>query len=286
MAAMPVRLVQFPHFGSERLPKPLAVGATLPWNVGEHGRKYLVAEGAAWDGVELLHGEFEFWGEWEPPSVVERVNSAGEGLPQALQRPRFEVPTDGRWRQNTDPLVLGDTFCYSNCKQHSNGKLRRLDRGSVILFGSKLAHRFVLDTVFVVSSRIDYKPSEGLPNAGVLQDLVIGPLAVDDKAADWEFTLYTGASFERPVDGMFSFAPCVPHRTDRGGFARPAPELQLLNQKLSMGARVVESTRETVIATWQSVVAQVLEARLIAGTSFVLPERVAGDVVTNGRAYC
>ncbi len=65
-------------------------------------------------------------------------------------RPFWQVPKDGGWRQNTDPLVFGDHFLYSNCRQRQNGKMRDLAHGSLVLFGSKLGGQFVLDTLFVV----------------------------------------------------------------------------------------------------------------------------------------
>lgn len=52
--------------------------------------------------------------------------------------------------QNTDPLVFGDSFLYSNCRQGAIGRLRELRAGSVIVFGSVVSKSWVVDTVFVV----------------------------------------------------------------------------------------------------------------------------------------
>jgi len=52
--------------------------------------------------------------------------------------------------QNTDPFVFGGEFRYSWCLQPSRRSLRDLDMGSVILFGSRVNWKFVLDTVFVL----------------------------------------------------------------------------------------------------------------------------------------
>jgi hypothetical protein len=67
----------------------------------------------------------------------------------------------------------GPSFLYSNCRQFTSQlrptRLQRLAPGSLILFGSNLRGRFVLDTVLVVGSRTPYtigqpdQPSDRVP---------------------------------------------------------------------------------------------------------------------------
>lgn len=66
-----VRFVQFPHPGGEHNPPD----HEMPWNVAGHRRKFLIAPGDYVDADDR-HDDVEvvFWGEWEPPSRIERLN--------------------------------------------------------------------------------------------------------------------------------------------------------------------------------------------------------------------
>lgn len=224
-------VVQFPHPGPEH--KPPAGTAVFPWNHGSHRRKFLRTPGRLLgnDGA-LRQTDVVFWGEYEAASrVVRRWSPAGD-LPTALHEPLLSTPPDSPSRQNTDPWVFGDRFLYSNCKQltpsGAPSALQHLARGSVILFGSQLGGRFCLDTVFVVAQSLRYTVDDAadLPVDDAFRACTIESLAayehhtIDLRTA--QFTLYLGATYHDPVDGMFSFTPALPE--DAGGqrFARPA----------------------------------------------------------------
>lgn len=282
-------IVQFPHPGGERFPKPLQVGAELPWNTGTHGRKFLVSAGTWSDrtGRSAGNGDLMFWGEWEAQShVVEVLPGHGSGMPRALQAPWFSV-TDTGWRQNSDPLVFGDAFAYTNCRQPKNLKLRRLAPGSVIVFGSKLHDNFVLDTVVAVADATPYRPVDG-PPAGAnpaAQALITDPLALDPKVAGTTLTWYRGATPDAPVEGMFSFVPALPHRSGSAGFARPRIKLDdKINSQLAMAARHTPVHVEAAQQAWHRIVDQVLDAGLVLGTHLPTPKQVtAGDPQTVDR---
>lgn len=81
--------VQFPHPGSEHRP----ADDDMPWNVAQHGRKFLLAPGHYVDAAEqLAAAELAFWGEWEPPSLIEQRWPASDRLPRALHRPYWITP--------------------------------------------------------------------------------------------------------------------------------------------------------------------------------------------------
>jgi hypothetical protein len=139
--------VQFPHPGSEHEP----TGPWMEWNRRAHARKFLRAHGTYIADGEPRTGPFTFWGEWEPQSrVLETFQNGGRGYPRWLQEPFWRVPRHPQLLQNTDPLVFGDHFLYSNCRQGRNRKLRELAPGSLVVFGSKFQGEFVVDTVLVV----------------------------------------------------------------------------------------------------------------------------------------
>ena len=175
-----VHFVQFTHPGSEHGPD----GDTpnlKSWNRGGHRRKFLCAPGEYVSSCgRVKTGDLTFWGEWEPPSSVVRLeNSPDEGHPTWLHRPCLPaedpqrpagasscspVRTKDRCSascsgtktgtpQNTDPYVFGPCFKYFVCKQikryGSNSDtetqratwLAKLNVGSVILFGSSKGTR-------------------------------------------------------------------------------------------------------------------------------------------------
>src|SRR5690349_15651078 len=94
--------VQFLHPGGEH--KPPADGA-MPWNVGDHRRKFLRARGSATDRHQAVETELVLWGEWEPDSrVVETYAEPVYEGPRWLHDPAWRRLDPGRWAQNTDPF--------------------------------------------------------------------------------------------------------------------------------------------------------------------------------------
>jgi hypothetical protein len=216
-----------------------------PWNTNsKHRRKFLRRPGQyVAPGGSLAEAPLAFWAEWEAPSyIIQRWSEEG-ALPRFLQEPRWERPTIKGFRQNTDPWVFGDCFRYSNCHQLNQSGLRNLAAGSVILFGSTLGlaspagPRFVLDTLFVVSEqRQKFTPTDPPNTDEAFRVSTIEALARGDDAnacgasdacgdANAWFTLYSGATYEAPINGMYSFVPC--RRADREDFRFARPTLSL-----------------------------------------------------------
>ena len=176
------KVVQFPHPGGEH-GTDRQNETHKSWNTGRHKRKFLLSKGKYVEGDKLKRGDLIFWGEWEPPSEVEKLDNENNALlPKWLHKPYLPDPIPKQsnsetdcsgdtvnkeqpYFQNTDPCVFGENFIYFNCKQHkkkSNSiertetELARLERGSLILFGSTKGSKpeeafFMLDTVFVYS---------------------------------------------------------------------------------------------------------------------------------------
>lgn len=290
------RVVQFPHPGVEHVPP----GEMMPWNTGQgHKRKYLVSQGMTVDvsGATTKEGEVLFWGEWEPPSqVLHRWNRAAE-LPTVVHAPFWTSPGPSGGRQNTDPWVFGPAFLYSNCKQTtptgSATALQGLPPGSVILFGSTLASRFVLDTVFVVGELVrrwtpadDSRVADEAFRACTIRSLASGG------HAHRAFTLYRGATPAMPVDGMFSWVPCQP-RTDRGWprFRRPTillPDIVNAASKRSPRGSKVARSAQDIRAVWAEVAEQTEMQGLSLGCGLRTPRchKEAGKADEEGIASC
>jgi hypothetical protein len=282
--------VQFPHPGSEHEPR----GPVMDWNRGDHKRKFLKASGDYVVGDVVDSGPITFWGEWEPQSrVVETYPKTGLSMPRRLQEPYWRAPAgSGPW-QNTDPLVFGDRFLYSNCRQPTNGKLRALAPGSLILFGSNLGGEFVLDTVFVVGSRTQEftaGTSESLDCDGWVREVVFERLresacAPPDETGRRPSTctpagplrLYESVTYDERPGGPFSFVPCRPFETG-GGFSRPDIHLQrgLIEPNLRMGAKATQTSAGELASIWKLVVDQVADAGLALGVRMDVPPNVAG----------
>ena len=257
-------VVQFPHPGQEptlaranRKHQPIV----HPWNQGSHKRKFMKALGQTVDSNGAISSKKEllFWGEWEPTSLVEPITQwQGNGVqPKWLHLPFLHTgatkvtPQTGSSIRaatsggagcapnsngiNTDPLIFGDYFIYSNCRQArmgNNGKIvstimQSLQPGSIILFGSKLSDSnkcpyFALDTVFVVGEARKYVASnykndlKGFVHKDFAK--IMGHSFIKGTS---QFTCYHGATVTNPVDGMFSFVPCKTYPGVNIGFPRP-----------------------------------------------------------------
>jgi hypothetical protein len=275
--------VQFPHPGPEGGP------ARSAWSRGNspHVRKFVVTSGSYRTGRDApdRHSEIVFWTEWEAASKCELLEYQGarpSGGPKVVHRP---LPPHREQRprgipQNTDPFVFGDRFLYTFCAQPrtSARRLHELARGSVLVFGSVLDGEFVLDTLFVVANAVTHSVdtwesvSQGrVPDAFRLTTLE--PMYAWPASRGRTFTLYTGATPNDPIDGMYSFVPCTPATDGVRGFARP--ELKNVPGISPRNARAVKFNRdldESVVPDlWARVVDCVLHAELALATRAELP---------------
>lgn len=252
--------VQFPHPGAEHQP----AGTIMEWNRREHARKFLKARGRYIEDGTVRSGMLEFWGEWEPQSrVVETFPRGLDGGPSFLHEPFWQRPRHRAAMKNTDPLVFGSQFLYSNCRQARNRKLRELAPGSIVLFGSKRRSEFVLDTVFVVGEGAAYSrgSSETIPCEDWVQAVVFEPMRLGDRPASESFRLYRGRTANELPDGPFSFVPCLPCHGGGIGFARPVIRLdrRWIEPNLAMGAKATPATQLELRALWDEVVHQVVD---------------------------
>lgn len=270
--------VQFPHPGGEHIPH----GPEMGWNTGDHARKFLKARGTYLADDVIRSGPLAFWGEWEPQSrIVETFPRKHQGLPRVLHEPYWQVPSHRGSLQNTDPLVFGDHFLYTNCRQGRNRKLRELAPGSMILFGSKVGGQFALDTLFVVgngSQEFTPASSPELDMPAWIEELVLGPLRDSSDSQGDRFRLYRGRTHQDAPDGPFSFVPCRPYERGRSAFARPAIHLdrRWVSPNLAQGAKATAATEKEIRELWEIVVHQVVDvAGLAIGVQIDAPPRVA-----------
>lgn len=280
-----LRFIQFPHPGPEH--KPDHAGGK-GWNTHDHShaRKFMEFTGK-WIGEDgcVRSGGLRAWGEWEAESDLTHKlvqPHKDSRYPRYLWRPFYTLKDNYKGLHNTDPFIFGERFLYSNCKQGSLPSLTRLERGSVIAFGSgvKIAgeRKWALDTVFVVADSLAYTASgtrQALADATPEAFLVVtgGPIM---ESGETSFRLYLGATPDNPVDGMYSYFPAMPAQGDTG-FPRPLIDLpsEYFNPGNWQSPKGVNSERsnEELRGLWNSLATQVREAGLVLGTHAALPER-------------
>lgn len=254
-----IAVVQFTHPGGEhRLNRQEKKTGVKEWNYGGHKRKFMLANGSYVDhsGSVIKNKDLLFWGEWEPTSTAQSLltKTIGAGvMPTLVHEPYLLIDQQGKaaapWhngkyrtnkgqkepccRQNTDPFVFDDSFIYCCCKQRKRmknshlttlTKMGKLDKGSIILFGSTISKiYFVLDTVFVVGDSRIYTPrtyqndlARFIPK---YYEEIMGFANWNDP--DNQFVCYKGATLSNQVNGMYSFAPCMLHNGNQiNGFPR------------------------------------------------------------------
>ncbi|QGG48012.1 hypothetical protein [Heliorestis convoluta] len=222
----------------------------MPWNDGEHYRKFMKAYGKYISSLNKppLLGDITFWGEWEPATTFETINYTNDSIKDNIisiirnsKRPKYlhhvyKIKKEsGVYLQNTDPYVFGDNFFYTNCKQR--GEMIRLQKGDIILFGTpgkvfnKETVYMELDTVFVVGDNTIHINKSDYPQFNkfsdekyqIFKNVVLekiferlnkknGQYFITD--TEKKFIIYKGATYDNPVNEMFSFVPCQAFNTD------------------------------------------------------------------------
>ena len=274
-----VQIIQFVHPGFEYHQREHVGGrqvrsGVMDWKSGnsKHDRKFIVGRGSLFEpgaGQDHRDASIVFWGEWEGPSVFWRINaSPGKPGPSIIHAPFRPERAPLEPVQNTDPMVFGDAFVYSNCLQQAYSSLRRLAEGSIVLFGrhSRVAYQpaFSLDTCLVVD-RVEPLESHPFDPAAygedILDDAVLSPLFTEGGANT--FVVYFGKS--RTDDGSpFSFVPARMLDDPDRYFARPrlVPQGALKyvispkNMQGIKGRTVTVAERDRI---WEEVVGQVVD---------------------------
>jgi hypothetical protein len=275
-----LEFVQFLHPSSEH--------SSGEWNTGEHKRRFIKNIGSYVEGEQVKQNDLIFWCEWEAQAEkIRNLHHFEKADPRYLWQPYYK-PENTSNLQNTDPFVFGSHFYYVCCQQWKNQhptQLRFLKKGSVILFGSNLDSHFVLDTVFVVGESQVIQSLKDIPKgvSKTYKDVTLNltvqnrckpaPTGCSDSWTPPDYNLYSGATYENPVDGMFSFFPCLPYVNQERGFKRPIIQIDnLITQNLALGFKLNEqSSIEQCKDLWCEVKKQVEDAGLKLGVYAELP---------------
>lgn len=286
-----VGVVQFIHPGKEQTKvrkdgRCYWSAATRSDGAWPHRRKFMINNGSFVDrDGKSNSGVIGFWGEWEGPSVAQKLpGRKRENEPTFAHSIAYYEPESYETLLDTDPFVFGERFLYNGCQQHTNHYhpegardtfLRRMGVGSMILFGSPIGERFVLDTCFVVGDYCDYARGEYEVLEGLVPHeyyaIALHPQALGNPTVD-SFRLYRGATYHEPVNGMFSFTPCREATGLGVRFERPRLDLGVYTtQNLKQGKKLspMDSVDE-VAELWNGVRDVVLGNGLMLGHSIEL----------------
>lgn len=272
------QVIQFVHPGfeyhrREHVGKRQTLSGVMEWKPGKepHDRKFMLTGGSLFDGNiwrDQQDVPIGFWGEWEGPSVFWRVKSPGKPLPKIVHAPFRPARPPTHSVQNTDPMVFGDAFIYSNCLQAPYASLRTLNPGSIVLFGRygrvNGQHSFSLDTCLVIDRFQILAPVPPDPETygrNLLMDAVLTPLHTE--GADLDLTVYFGNRRSPDSESPFSFFPARLMDDSPPLFARP--ELRptgaletVINPAKMQGIKVTSQLTPTDRdAIWAEVVQQV-----------------------------
>lgn len=276
-------VIQFPHPGGEHR---VDVNGHTQWNAGDHRRKFIRANGRILDDrIGGTHeGPLVCWAEWEAPSTLIKRLEQKPHHPRTVVEPVFSgsIPSEGKV-QNTDPYIFGDHFLYTYCKQVQPARwnstvLANLAPGTLILFGSHLGGRFVLDTVFVVGdyithSRDNWQQELASEVSSVYRSVTLEPMYADPIPSGVTFRLYRGATLEHPANGIFSFVPCLPvYDGEIPSFARPTIYLDgIITPRLTQQWKTTHLDHSAIAEVWKEVTRQVKEQGLMLGVAVQEP---------------
>lgn len=145
----------------------------------------------------------------------------------------------------------------------------------MVLFGSTIGGEFILDTVFVVKDSCPFSPVEPPETDEAFRVCTIESLITTGYGATDPLTLYRGATYAAPINGMYSFVPCRRANTAQARFPRPSISLPgYVNPSSTRAARGAKDPRSAadVREQWENVCKQVLDAGCLLGVWFETPQ--------------
>ena len=231
------QVILVPHPGKEA---SAGKDGTCPWppdnkcQSGKHSRKFLKASGEWYSSKKGKgSGGLAFWGEYEGPTKTKKLISNGEkDCPQYIHS-IDKVVSDGYGMLNTDPWIFSPGFVWSICRRttsrntYSAGDLH-IGRGNpptIVLFGSVVSGRWLLDTVLAAKDEVDF---DRLCKNRAFETMVSNPLGQMTSKLK-PIVGHPFRSFKEP----FSFTPARPIQS-HADVAFSRPDISHLFEKLTL----------------------------------------------------
>lgn len=196
-----------------------------------------------------------------------------------------EIRKNDRKIQNTDPFVYGDCFMYSSiCKPKQTEKLLP---GSIILFGSTNNTRYDnrkvkeswyrVDTVFVVKEVIEVNQeiinqymAKSAPGEKyeIYYNVALKYLDLNDGLSH---KLYVGATYDEPINGMYSFVPAkISSDVGYATMRMDGEEFEEVSQAIQSKGRVIVE-EEKVKEFWERLLKYTYKKGYIPAVRINLP---------------
>ena len=80
---------------------------------------------------------------------------------------------------------------------------------------------------------------------------------------------------DNEVNGIFSYAPCLPNPTGKNGFERPAISFNHISQKLNQGIKIIKG--ENITKVWHEITAEILNKGLSLMIKTDLPQLTTNE---------
>jgi hypothetical protein len=239
-----------------------------------HKRKFIEHSGAYVE--ELNHFQsnkntLRFWGEFEGHSRFELLEAADAvpywENPCALHRPFFCL--QGMQDQNTDPWVFGESWYYAICQK---ARLRNIEPGDIVLFGSEFGDAFYMDTLLVIQDSVEARWEVFEP---AYRESTLLHLGVSEHQKG-TFPVHRALKHADSAS-LFSFVPA--HLPESRLRSRPRIDTIALGLK-KPGARTGAFSRqlfpyEQIDLIWNTIATQVLHQGLVLATDFEAPVELA-----------
>jgi hypothetical protein len=235
-----------------------------------HKRKFIEHAGAYVDQLNHCYSKknnLRFWGEFEGHSrfeLLEAVDSVPYWEnPSALHRPFFCVR--GMQDQNTDPWVFGESWYYAICQKY---RLRNIEPGDLILFGSEFGDAFYMDTLVVIQDSVEarWENFETVYRQSTLRHIEVS------EHLQGAFPVHRALK-HAASPSLFSFVPAhIPESSLR---SRPRIDTIALGLK-KPGARTGALSRklfpnEQINLIWNTIAIEVLRQGFVLATDFEAP---------------
>jgi len=263
-----MRVILLPHPGGERGPAGQSRHVPWPKDGTPHRRKFMRVTGSFVEGTRSETDTLYGWMEYEAPTIaIARHDSRYLGFPRYTQQ--MDARVERGWgKLNTDPWIFLPGFVWTVCRHNSlNGRLPT--PGDIVLFGSSMRGRWLLDTVFVVGGPCLHPPC---PDDDAFNRLVAEPLK---EARLRPFFGKPYASRDEP----FSFVPA----SRKGPFARPRIDDLLPGLSRDCGLSPSPNNSQALTWTtprndpnrfWRDLMAVVEDHGLVLGLGMVAPAHV------------
>ena len=123
------------------------------------------------------------------------------------------------------------------------------------------------------------KSIKNFQSKGVSQDYIdaVFKMAFPKSKGSLELRLYFGATYKKPVEGMYSFSPSKTYKNEKSGFKRIElrnSDINCLTNNINSAPKLIDKNNQQVKEIWEKIKKLSRKKGLVEGVSFEWPEKV------------